>query len=81
MAIEAITNIRTVAGLRREATFVRVYVDELGGPHKKALKQAHIRGAIFGFAQATPFFAYAACMYYGGYLVDTDGLDYESVFK
>jgi hypothetical protein len=28
-----------------------------------------------------PFFAYAGCMYYGGYLVSTEELPYENVFK
>ncbi len=57
------------------------YVSALSRPHVGAKKKAHIRGLIFGFAQSVPFFAYAACMYYGGYLVDNEGLDYEKVFK
>lgn len=70
-----------MAGLRREETFVRNYVEELQKPHKEALKKSHIRGLVFGFAQSTPFFAYAACMYYGGYLVENEDLPYEDVFK
>ncbi len=81
IAIEAITNIRTVAGLRREETFTQRYVEALSGPHADAKKKAHIRGVIFGFAQSIPFFAYAACMYYGGYLVENEGLEYEKTFK
>ena len=81
IAIEGITNIRTVAGLRREETFVSNYMGELQGPHAKTRKQAHVRGAVFGFAQSIIFFAYATCMYYGGQLVANEGLDYEKVFK
>ena len=33
LAIEAITNIRTVAGLGREKMFVRKYIQELDNPH------------------------------------------------
>jgi ATP-binding cassette subfamily B (MDR/TAP) protein 1 len=81
LAVEAITNIRTVAGLRREKTFVERYIAELSGPHETAKRKAHVRGLVFGFAQAMPFFAYAGCMYYGGYLVSTEDLPYENVFK
>lgn len=81
MAIEAITNIRTVAGLGRERTFVRRYIEELSVSHMKAKSKSHIRGLVFGFAQSMPFFAYAGCMYYGGYLVDKKELEYQNVFK
>ena len=40
-----------------------------------------IIGLVFGFAQSMPFFAYAGCMYYGGYLVDQKELEYQNVFK
>ena len=33
LAIEAITNIRTVAGLGREKMFVKKYIQELDNPH------------------------------------------------
>ena len=81
LAVEAISNIRTVAGLRLESTFARAYAERLRGPHARARRRAHLRGLIFGFAQATPFMAYAGCMYYGGYLVQYEGLDYKNVFK
>ncbi len=50
-------------------------------PHKQAKRKSHFRGLVFGFAQSMPFFAYAGCMYYGGYLVDKKELEYENVFK
>jgi len=65
-AIEAIKNIRTVAGLTCEQNFQDLYDKELVKPHKKALKQSHIRGIIFGFANSTFCFAYAVCFAYGG---------------
>ncbi|CAG0912522.1 unnamed protein product [Notodromas monacha] len=80
-AVEAIGNIRTVAGLRREQYFHKVYMAALLQPHQAATKKAHLRGAIFGLAQSVPFFAYAATMFYGGKLIEDDGLDYASVFK
>jgi hypothetical protein len=51
LAVEAISNIRTVAGLGREKTFVERYIAELSGPHETAKRKAHVRGLVFGFAQ------------------------------
>ena len=70
-----------MAGLRREQTFVDLYLGELARPHADSKRRAHIRGLVFGFAQSVPFFAYAGCMYYGGWLVVNEGLDYKNVFK
>ena len=36
---------------------------------------------MFGFAQSVPFFAYCGCMYYGGLLVQSEGLEYKKVFR
>ena len=47
VAIEGITNIRTVAGLGREADFVRRYVKTIEETHVQAQKKAHIRGTNF----------------------------------
>ncbi|CAG0912519.1 unnamed protein product [Notodromas monacha] len=80
-AVEAIGNIRTVAGLRREKYFHDLYLDALRGPHKMAVRKSHIRGAAFGLAQAVPFFAYAATMFYGGRLIEEEDLEYSRVFK
>jgi len=56
-------------------------MQELHGPHVRSRRQSHIRGVVFGLAQSIPFFAYAAAMYYGGYLVENKNVDYEDVFK
>lgn len=81
MAVEAITNIRTVASLGREDKFHDIYIDELEPGLKKSKKTLHVRGVIFGLARSLMFFAYAACMYYGGYLIKTENLSFEKVFK
>lgn len=81
LAIEAIGNIRTVVGLRKESFFINEYEKELLGPHEASKTKSHLRGIIFGFSQSMPFFAYAGCMYYGGYLVYNENLDYKLVFK
>ncbi|XP_071520197.1 ATP-dependent translocase ABCB1-like [Panulirus ornatus] len=81
IAIEAITNIRTVASLHKEEHFANQYSKSVNKPHLEALRKCHLRGATFGFAQAMPFYAYAVSMFYGGYLVQQRELSYESVFK
>ncbi|XP_063889978.1 ATP-dependent translocase ABCB1-like isoform X2 [Scylla paramamosain] len=81
LAIECITNIRTVASLHKEQYFADEYSAALLKPHLQALKKSHLRGIAFGFAQAVPFFAYATTMLYGGHLVDVGQISYEDVFK
>lgn len=83
VAMEAISNIRTVASLGKEKEFHSIYMDSLRGPHQQALKKSWVRGFIFGFASSLPMFAYASTMYYGGWLVVNDPLNvpYPDVFK
>lgn len=44
IAIEAITNIRTVATLHKEEFFAKKYSESLYEPHKDAQKKSHLRG-------------------------------------
>ncbi|MCL4134703.1 UNVERIFIED_CONTAM: hypothetical protein GTU68_030487 [Idotea baltica] len=81
IAIESITNIRTVASLHQEDHFAALYSKALFEPHVEAQKKSHVRGLAFGFAQSMPFFAYAVVMFYGGHLVDTGEMEFEEVFK
>ncbi|CAG0904615.1 unnamed protein product [Cyprideis torosa] len=81
VVIEAITNIRTVAGLRKEKKFHDIYATQMVQPHQLTLKKSHVRGILFGFAQSLIFFAYAACMYYGGTLMEDEIMLAKDVFK
>uniref|UniRef100_A0A672YEJ7 ATP-binding cassette, sub-family B (MDR/TAP), member 11a n=1 Tax=Sphaeramia orbicularis TaxID=375764 RepID=A0A672YEJ7_9TELE len=78
---EALSNIRTIAGLAKEKTFVESYEQKLELPYKSAKKRANIYGLCFGFAQSVIFLANAASFRYGGYLVSTEGLPYMLVFR
>uniref|UniRef100_A0AAQ5Z596 ATP-binding cassette, sub-family B (MDR/TAP), member 11a n=1 Tax=Amphiprion ocellaris TaxID=80972 RepID=A0AAQ5Z596_AMPOC len=71
---EALANIRTIAGLAKESSFVESYEQKLELPYKSAKKKANIYGFCFGFAQCVIFMAYAASFRYGGYLVSSEGL-------
>lgn len=70
-----------MAGLHKELTFVRNYTTELASSQNKIVRKAHLRGAVFGLAQSIPFFTMAACMYYGGVLVDDGKAEYDEVTK
>nr|CAD7458639.1 unnamed protein product [Timema tahoe] len=81
VAVEAVSNIRTVAGLGREHTFHQKYMKELETVHLVALRNCHFRALVFGMASSIMFFAYGACMYYGGKLVEQEGIPYSNVFN
>uniref|UniRef100_A0A4W5JSU0 ATP-binding cassette, sub-family B (MDR/TAP), member 11a n=1 Tax=Hucho hucho TaxID=62062 RepID=A0A4W5JSU0_9TELE len=78
---EALANIRTIAGLCKERTFVDTYEQQLEAPYKSAKKKANIYGICFAFAQCVIFMAYAASFRYGGYLVSSERLHYLVVFR
>ncbi|KAM3861971.1 bile salt export pump [Diretmus argenteus] len=78
---EALSNIRTIAGLAKESAFVESYEQQLESPYKSAKKKANIYGICFGFAQCVIYMAYAASFRYGGYLVSSEGLHYIMVFR
>uniref|UniRef100_A0A673XDA5 ATP-binding cassette, sub-family B (MDR/TAP), member 11a n=1 Tax=Salmo trutta TaxID=8032 RepID=A0A673XDA5_SALTR len=78
---EALANIRTIAGLCKESTFVDTYEQQLEAPYKSAKKKANIYGICFAFAQCVIFMAYAASFRYGGYLVSSERLHYLVVFR
>ena len=74
-------NIRTVASLGREQTFFDLYVNELEPHHKTSMKNSQYRALVMALARSIMFFAFAACMYYGGVLIRDEGLPIENVFK
>ncbi|KAK5861234.1 hypothetical protein PBY51_022647 [Eleginops maclovinus] len=78
---EALSNIRTIAGLNKESFFVESYEQKLELPFISAMKKANIHGLCFGFSQCVLFMAYAASFRYGGYLVSSEGLLYTYVFR
>ncbi|XP_011495053.1 PREDICTED: multidrug resistance protein homolog 49 [Ceratosolen solmsi marchali] len=81
IAVEAVSNIRTVISLCREDTFYRYYENAMIPCLKLGIRNTHFRGLVFGLARSISLFAYAACSYYGGYLIKFNGLFYANVFK
>lgn len=81
IAVEAITNIRTVASLNKEELFFSKYCVELDHVARATRTRNRLRGIVFSCGQTAPFFGYAISLYYGGYLVAREGLDYQNVIK
>ena len=80
LAVEAITNIRTVAGLRIEDKYSKMYQDLLAVPLQQNKKRSHMRGILFGFSQGIQYFSWGMSLWFGGYLVDIGEADYTEVF-
>ncbi|MBN3300230.1 ABCBB protein, partial [Amia calva] len=78
---EALNNIRTIAGLGKEKTFVEMYEAQLEAPYKAAIKKANVYGVCFGFSQCVVFLANSASYRFGGYLVSEEGLHFSYVFR
>ena len=81
IAIEAISNIRTVASLGKEQAFLERYCVELEHVAQATRTRNRLRGLVFSCGQTTPYFGYALSLYYGGYLVSKEGLSYQDVIK
>uniref|UniRef100_A0A8C3Y8R8 Bile salt export pump n=1 Tax=Catharus ustulatus TaxID=91951 RepID=A0A8C3Y8R8_CATUS len=81
IASEALSNIRTVAGIGKEKMFINNFEKHLNMPYRAAIKKAHVYGLCFGFAQSIVFIANSVSYRYGGFLVDHEGLHYSFVFR
>ncbi|XP_017777587.1 PREDICTED: multidrug resistance protein 1B-like isoform X2 [Nicrophorus vespilloides] len=81
IAVEAISNIRTVASLGCEKIFHTQFLEVLGPHYRKARRGTHLRGIILGMSRSLMFFTYAASIYYGGTLIQNEKLHYSLVFK
>lgn len=78
---EALSNIRTVAGIGKERQFIEAFEAELEKPFKTAFQKANVYGFCFGFSQCIVFVANSASYRYGGYLIPNEGLHFSYVFR
>lgn len=81
IAVEAVANVRTVASLGREQTFLSEYAAQLHPALLRAKRSAHWRGFVFGVSRGLFNFITAASMYYGGTLIVYQGVSYDNVFR
>ncbi|XP_063174293.1 bile salt export pump isoform X1 [Candoia aspera] len=78
---EALANIRTIAGIGKEKTFIDAYEKQLEIPYRAAIKKANVYGVCFGFAQCVLFIANSVSYRYGGFLVEQEGLHFSYIFR
>ncbi|XP_007539369.2 bile salt export pump isoform X2 [Erinaceus europaeus] len=78
---EALSNIRTVAGIGKERQFIEAFEAEMEKPFRTDIRKANIYGFCFGFSQCIMFVANSASYRYGGYLILYEGLHYSYVFR
>ncbi|XP_053774731.1 bile salt export pump isoform X3 [Desmodus rotundus] len=78
---EALSNIRTIAGIGKERHFIEAFERELVKPFKTAIRKANVYGFCFGFSQCIVFVANSASYRYGGYLIYNEGLHFSYVFR
>ncbi|XP_063624238.1 ATP-dependent translocase ABCB1-like [Cydia splendana] len=79
IAVDALSNIRTVAALGREAAFVREYVAQLALTLPFAKRGAHLFGLVTGLSRAMFNWMNSAALVYGGHLVVYERLAYEKI--
>ena len=80
IAVEVVSNIRTVVALGREKMFNQLYVTLLEPSLVSAKKVTHVRAIVFAIARSVWLFAYPVCMYYGATLVVQGEADISTVF-
>ncbi|KAK2108860.1 ABC transporter B member 11 [Saguinus oedipus] len=78
---EALSNIRTVAGIGKQRQFIEALERELEKPLKTAIQKANVYGFCFAFSQSIVFIANSASYRYGGYLIPNEGLHFSYVFR
>ncbi|XP_037948029.1 multidrug resistance protein homolog 49-like [Teleopsis dalmanni] len=81
IAVEAISNIRTVASLGLEKYVLHLYNAQIDHVNRTCREKFKFRGTFFGLGQASLFLVYGASLYYGGLLVADESIHYEKLLK
>lgn len=81
IATEALSNIRTVAGLRREKDIVELYEKEMIKVEMQIKKRLRFRGVVNSFGPAVMFLGYAMAMSYAGILISGGTVELRNVTK
>ncbi|XP_037948001.1 multidrug resistance protein homolog 49-like isoform X1 [Teleopsis dalmanni] len=81
VAVEAISNIRTVASLGLEKSLLSYYNKQIDHANVACRRKFKFRGTVFGMGQASLFLSYGVSLYYGGWLVANKSVHYKNVIK
>ncbi|KAJ2645111.1 hypothetical protein GGF44_000176 [Coemansia sp. RSA 1694] len=80
-ASETVSNIRTVASLTREHTFIQQFRDNSVDPYRHAIKNHYIGCVGYGFAQSTMFLVYCLAFFVGSRFILSGYIDVEIMFN
>ncbi|KAK2184057.1 hypothetical protein NP493_285g02001 [Ridgeia piscesae] len=80
VALEAIENIRTVAGLTKEQKFYEMYKKRLQEPYRNSVKKGFVVGVAFAVSQAIIYVAFAVSFLYGSHLIRQEETDFNEMF-
>ncbi|OMJ16981.1 Multidrug resistance protein 1A [Smittium culicis] len=80
-AAEAISNIRTVANLTREPTFINNFCTSNITPFKLSIRSCYIGGISYAFSQCAVFLVYSLAFYAGSRFVLNGTLTAENMFN
>lgn len=81
LAVEAISNIKTVASLGQEKHVLNRYTSEIENVDSFCQKKSRFRGFVFGLGQTVPLMGYGMSLWYGGLLIARKEMKYEDVIK
>lgn len=79
IAVDAVSNIRTVMSLGTERMFVELYMEKLQPALETSQKGTHARGFVYGMSRGAMNYAMATAIVYGGYLIINHDVAYENV--
>ncbi|CAF0798946.1 unnamed protein product [Adineta steineri] len=79
IAVETIQNIRIVVQLTKEDYFYEEYSKVLEIPYRSSIKRAHAFGLFYAITASVSFFAMAALLIVGAYLIDKNKISFEDV--
>ncbi|KAJ2887537.1 hypothetical protein IWW38_005116, partial [Coemansia aciculifera] len=80
-ASETVSNIRTVASLTREHTFIQQFKDNSVDPYRHAIKNHYVGCIGYGFAQSTMFLVYCLAFFVGSRFILSGYIDVETMFS
>ncbi|KAJ2654662.1 hypothetical protein IWW48_005975 [Coemansia sp. RSA 1200] len=80
-AAETVANVRTVATLTRESTFVDKFRENSKAPYRAALRGHAVSSITYGYAQANMFLVYALTFFVGTRFILHGTLEVQNLFN
>ncbi|XP_063698920.1 multidrug resistance protein homolog 49-like isoform X2 [Culicoides brevitarsis] len=81
LAVEAISNIKTIASLGQEKLILQKYELIINDVTRTCIKKIRYRGPVYAVGQTIPMLGYALALWYGGILVSRFEMRFDEVVK